>query len=185
MTTLWDTLQTTDAEHTTYVLLDAAAHRYIHSHIHAWQPPATALSPTEYALPEETAPWLVRLEADTHFTDWFLNDGFFQQWGVVLHSTLALLPLAEKLASWLVGQMPTGERRLLRYYDATVIYAFLEQLTPEQRQQGFSWFTAIVRPTGQPGYLERITCDTSQHLIRQAIRMETSSESTENTHAEH
>lgn len=97
---LWHILQPQDSQRL-YALIDAAAHTHIHAHIEAWQPPAIALHPPGFDLPDEAAPWLVHLKPGNTFSDWFLQEGLLTGWGIVLHSEHKLLVLADQLNPWL------------------------------------------------------------------------------------
>ncbi len=170
LTRLWQSVAAPSGEQL-YAIVDTAAHTHIHSHIQAWEPPAVALQPAEYNLPDDACPWLVTLKKGNTFSDWYLQEGFFTGWGVLLHSADPLLALAEELTPWLLAQNTDKQQLLLmRYYDPTLIYAYLSQLTPDERQQWFGNIRQVLRPTGVEYDIEGLSLDDSK-LTRQEITL--------------
>ena len=167
---LWQTLAVKEPDQL-YAVIDAAAHTHIHAHIDAWQPPALALQPEDYPLPEETCPWLVHLQTGNTFSDWYLQEGFFAGWGIVLHSTEKLLALVDQLTPWLLARHTEKQQVLLmRFYDPRVVYGYLSMLKPEDRQQWFTGISALWRPNGDENRLEQLLLNESG-LRRQAFEI--------------
>ncbi len=170
---LWQALMP-DASEQLYAIVDTAAHTHIHSHIVAWQPPAIALQPEGHTLPEEAGPWLVALNKTNNFSDWFFQEGLFDNWGILLHSATPLLALADQLSPWLLAHHIDKQQHLLmRYYDPTRIYAYLSQLSAAEREQWFANISAILRHTNVDQNIERLSFQSGE-LIRKAVAIDLS-----------
>ena len=71
------------------------------------------------------APYLVRLRAQSEFTDWVLELGWGRSWGIFLHSTAELAPLRKHLRRFLRARAPDGRVMQFRYYDPRVLRLYL------------------------------------------------------------
>lgn len=80
---------------------------------------------------EEVAPYLVRLEAEAPFTDWVIERGWGNHWGIFAESGGDLHQLRLHFRRFLTVHDPGGKPLLFRYYDPRVLRNFLPTCTPE------------------------------------------------------
>ncbi len=64
----------------------------------------------------EVAPWLVELARHSDAWDWFVEDGYGHDWGILLHSRLELPRLKTHLKKFLRIEDEDGERYFFKYY---------------------------------------------------------------------
>jgi Domain of unknown function (DUF4123) len=97
------------------------------------------------------AAYIVDLDADAPFTDWLLAEapGVYPDWGLLLISRQALLPMREHGRSLLEVITPEGRRRPWRWYDPQLLAAVLPLLTPSQQDLFFVGVDHIVAPGAQ------------------------------------
>jgi hypothetical protein len=122
---LW-TPSVADAESRIYAILDAARDPAIY--------PAVVQSDLEYcslyrgeAAEElaEVAPYLVSLREETRFTQWLVDEGWGQSWGVFLESKAAINELRRHFRRFLMVYDSTGKPLYFRYYDPRVLRLYL------------------------------------------------------------
>jgi hypothetical protein len=73
----------------------------------------------------ETAPYLVRLEPGTPFTEWVLNEGWGNHWGIFLTASCEMRDLRSHFRKFLIVYDAAGKPLYFRYYDPRVMRAFL------------------------------------------------------------
>lgn len=83
----------------------------------------------------ECAAYVVELRRASPFTDWLLFEATFALpgWGVVAASRRALLDIREHFRSLARVRLPDGSEREWRWFDPTVLDAFLGLATAEQQ----------------------------------------------------
>ncbi|MBK4218240.1 DUF4123 domain-containing protein [Paracoccus caeni] len=64
----------------------------------------------------EVAPWLVELTRYSDAWDWFVEEGYGQNWGILVHSRLELPRLKTHLKKFLKIEDEDGERYFFKYY---------------------------------------------------------------------
>lgn len=75
----------------------------------------------------ETAPYLVRLDAESPFTDWVLDEGWSKHWGIfaAVPEAVSFQDVRNHLRSFLRVRGPDGKPLLFRYYDPRVFRVYL------------------------------------------------------------
>jgi len=71
------------------------------------------------------APYLVRFETESGFTDWVLSQGWGAHWGIFAVSTATLRTLRNHFREFLRVELPDRRTVLFRYYDPRVFRSFL------------------------------------------------------------
>jgi hypothetical protein len=71
------------------------------------------------------APYLVRLETESPFTEWVVRDGWGLNWGVFILSTANLRTLRNHFREFIQVELPDRRTVLFRYYDPRVFRSFL------------------------------------------------------------
>jgi hypothetical protein len=116
-----------------FAVLDGASVRNLRASLHIMQPDYACLYRGELK-PDlaESAPYLVRLQPDTQFTDWVVIDGWGKHWGVFLRSTKELPAIRRHLRGLLQVHDADGRPLLFRFYDPRVLSVFLPTCNAEQ-----------------------------------------------------
>ncbi len=109
-----------------YVILDAARSREIYesvlsSHLE-WVCLYSGNIPRQLAM---VAPYLVKLQRAHFFTDFVIEEGWGQSWGIFLRSTSELGELRKHFHSFLTVETEEGKRMVFRYYDPRVLRVYL------------------------------------------------------------
>lgn len=80
----------------------------------------------------EVAPYLVRLEPGTPFTDWLLMEGWGKNFGVFVRSVAGMDALRRHFRRFLRVQDPEGKTLYFRFYDPRVLKVFLPTCEVEE-----------------------------------------------------
>lgn len=73
----------------------------------------------------EVAPYLVRLEPDSDFTDWLIEKGWGRHWGIFALSGESLSALRRHFRAFLIVYTPETRPVYFRYYDPRVMRIYL------------------------------------------------------------
>lgn len=73
----------------------------------------------------EAAPYVVKLNEKSSFTDWVLDDGWGQHWGIFAVTKMNIREMRHHLRSFLKVQSPEGKSLLFRFYDPRVFRVFM------------------------------------------------------------
>jgi hypothetical protein len=85
----------------------------------------------------EVAPYLVRLSEDDMFTEYFVEEGWGQAWGICVAGRATHYGVRRHLRTLLRVRAAEGRWLLFRYYDPRVLSVFLPTCSPEQLDQMF------------------------------------------------
>jgi len=85
----------------------------------------------------EVAPYLVKLELGSEFTEWVIGSGWGQHWGSFVTSRQGFRRLRNHLRSLTLIYRRDGTPLYFRYYDPRVLRIFLPTCTPAQLRQMF------------------------------------------------
>jgi len=80
----------------------------------------------------EVAPYLVRLDRDMPFTDWVLDRGWGNHWGIFAETAADLNSLRGHLRTLLKVHDSDGKPLLFRYYDPRVLRVYLPTCNGEE-----------------------------------------------------
>jgi len=83
------------------------------------------------------APYLVRLEPDSQFTDLVLKEGWGAHWGIFLVSKSDLRTLRDHLREFHKVELPDQRTVIFRYYDPRVLRIFLPVCNQAELNQFF------------------------------------------------
>jgi hypothetical protein len=121
-----------------YAVLDGASVPDLRMKLHEMRPQYYCLYRGELK-PDiaEVAPYLVRIVAGTDFSNWVLNEGWGNHWGIFAQSRYSLEEMRKHLRSFLTVHDETGKPLLFRFYDPRVLRAFLPTCTPEELKKFF------------------------------------------------
>ena len=85
----------------------------------------------------EVAPYLVKLELESEFTEWVVGTGWGQHWGSFVTSRRGFRALRNHLRSLTLIYRRDGTPLYFRYYDPRVLRIFLPTCAPAQLKQMF------------------------------------------------
>lgn len=116
-----------------WAILDGASVESLLDQLHSMEPEFVCLYRGELE-PDiaEVAPYLVRLDPHSAFTDWVLQKGWGQHWGIFLLARSEMDALRRHLRRFLTVHDPEGAPLLFRYYDPRVLRAYLPTCNAEE-----------------------------------------------------
>ena len=85
----------------------------------------------------EVAPYLVRLEKDSDFTDWLIEKGWGEHWGIFALSRESLSAMRRHFRAILVVYTPENKPVYFRYYDPRVMRVYLPTCNVEDLSKVF------------------------------------------------
>jgi len=118
----------------------------------------------------EVAPYLVRLEPETPFTDWVLEQGWGNHWGIFVVSAAELLELRQHFRRFLIVHDPTGKPLYFRYYDPRVLRSYLPTCNGEELAALFGPVRCYMAEGEKPELLLRFELDAGR-LVSKAVRL--------------
>lgn len=118
----------------TYAVLDGAANPGLLDHLYSKLPEFACLYRGELEPDEaECAPYLVKLEANTPFANWLIDNYWGSNWGIFALSDCEIDILRRHLRQFNLVYDPVSNGPLLfRYYDPRVLRIYLPTCDPEQ-----------------------------------------------------
>ncbi|AUH33090.1 DUF4123 domain-containing protein [Paracoccus tegillarcae] len=100
-----------------FALLDASQSPDIPICLEGFSGPARCLfDGAAYEDMAEVAPWLIELTRHSDAWDWFVEEGYGRNWGILIHSRLELPRLKTHLKKFLKIEDEDGERYFFKYY---------------------------------------------------------------------
>jgi hypothetical protein len=113
-----------------YAILDGASADGLLDRLRQYEPECECLYRGELA-PDlaEVAPYLVRLDRRSAFTDWVVTRGWGKHWGVFGVSRADLPAMRRHFRRFLTVHDSAGKPLLFRYYDPRVLRAYLPTCT--------------------------------------------------------
>jgi hypothetical protein len=85
----------------------------------------------------EVAPYLVKLDKEGQFTNWVLDRGWGNHWGVFAESNSDLNALRNHFRRFLTVHDASGKPLLFRYYDPRVLRTYLPTCNAEELKAMF------------------------------------------------
>jgi hypothetical protein len=133
------------ADRRVYAVLDGASIKDLLEMLAERQPEHVCLYRGELA-PDlaAMAPYLVRLEPDSVFTDWVLGEGWGGHWGIFALTDADLTALRKHFRRFLMVKSPEGRRVYFRYYDPRVLRTFLPTCNAEELAELFGPVEAYI-----------------------------------------
>ncbi len=109
-----------------YAVLDGASIPDLLHHLYEQQPEHVCLYRGEME-PDiaETAPYLVNLERETAFSDWIIEKGWGNHWGIYALSDETMTVLRNHFRRFLIVNDPENKPLYFRYYDPRVLRKYL------------------------------------------------------------
>ncbi len=117
-----------------YAILDTARDEVIYGKILASDIEYVCLYPKDEAKRlEDVAPYLVKLEKDDSFTEWVLNNGWGNSWGIFLESLASMDELRWHFQKFIRVCDEDGNVMLFRFYDPRVLQTYIPTCNESER----------------------------------------------------
>ncbi|MBT0957402.1 DUF4123 domain-containing protein [Alphaproteobacteria bacterium KMM 3653] len=91
----------------------------------------------------DVAPWLVELERYSDTWDWFCQDGWANNWGVLIHSRLTMPKLKVQMKKFIKIEDEDGELYFFKYYRPEHLNTYLPVFEEKQLESFMRGITAI------------------------------------------
>lgn len=128
-----------------YLLIDAAASPEISTYLEGFSEPARCLfDGVIYDDLSEVSPWLAELKRHGDVFDWFVEEGFGQNWGVFIQSELPLARLKIRLKAHLYVHDENDERLFFKFYRPRALHDFVPVMSDAQRKGFFRGIDAYL-----------------------------------------
>ena len=140
-----------------YLMLDASCSADIPVCAEAFAEPARCLFDGQ-AFEElgDVGPWLIELRRYGDAWDWFVEEGYGNNWGIVIHARLSLSRLKTHLKKFLKVENEDGEVYFFKYYRPEHFNAYIPVLEYDQRARFMRGIETVFAEThGDPGTLLR------------------------------
>ncbi|HLG17538.1 MAG TPA: DUF4123 domain-containing protein [Blastocatellia bacterium] len=159
---------------TTYAVLDGASVPDLLDKLYSQLPEFVCLYRGEQE-PDmaEVAPYLVRLDPDSEFSDWLIGRGWGNQWGIFAQSRADIRAMRRHLRGLLVVYDADGRPLRFRYYDPRVLRKYLPTCNAEELGVIFGPVACYTVEDESPNTLLRFSLESGslrQEKIRSADR---------------
>ena len=109
-----------------YTILDSARDDKIYPELSGYNIEGVCLYPGQQAIDmAEVAPYLIKIQYETPFTEWILSEAFGKSWGIFIESESDLETLKKHFRQFLKVYNEEGKSVLFRYYDPRVLRVYL------------------------------------------------------------
>ena len=121
-----------------YAILDGASVEELLDRLHRYEPEFICLYRGELE-PDlvHVAPYLVRLKRQSAFTDWILETGWGNHWGIFAVAPSGLTVMRQHFRRFLTVHDSQGSPMLFRYYDPRVLRSYLPTCNPQELGEMF------------------------------------------------
>lgn len=154
-----------------YAVLDGASVEGLLPRLYELQPEFECLYRGELE-PDmaEVAPYLVRLEPETEFADWVLEEGWGRHWGVFAVTDAGLRDAHKHFRGFLTVYDPGGKPLLFRYYDPRVLRVYLPTCNADELRTLFGPVSCYLLEGEDPNTLLRFQLS-GDALRREAVTL--------------
>ncbi len=160
-----------DSSRQIYGLLDAARNEGIYPQLREHAPAALSLfqgsRARELAL---VAPYLVHLTPNELFTDWLLQNGWGDKWGILCETAEETTLLRRHFQKVLTVYNDEGKALYFRFYDPRVLGVYLQSATTEDLEKIFGPVQSFYVEGDTPDSLTQYLFSTGQ-LIKRNIEL--------------
>ena len=145
--------------HNLFTILDGAAVPGLLVKLHRDEPEHVPLYLGEL-LPDraETAPYLVRLERDSRFTQWLFDQGWGKNWGIFVSVSdkVDMQQMRKHFRTFLIVELD-GQPDYFRYYDPRVLRNYLPMCNESETQTVFGPVIAYIVESREANTAYRFT----------------------------
>lgn len=159
------------AARTTYVILDAARDEMVYKKIQeAGHKDGCLYYGTKAEELAEVAPYLVSLKAEDTFTEWIINTGWGNSWGIFLESLADPDQLKRHFRRFLMVYDEESEPLYFRFYDPRVFRVYLPTCNAKELETIFGPVKGYSLES-KDGCLIEFSCTNEFHLIQNAVNL--------------
>jgi hypothetical protein len=115
----------------------------------------------------EVAPYLVKLEDKAPFTEWVLEKGWGEHWGVFAETGGDLIAMRKHFRSFLTVYDQSGKGMLFRYYDPRVLRVYLPTCNDDELKKMFGPVQSYMMEDEKPAAMLRFRLKNGA-LVKQA-----------------
>lgn len=134
-----------NTQHYVYAVIDGAQSPQLRFKLYELNPESCCLWSGKLAPDlEEVAPYLVKLQQDSIFTDWLIKEGWGNSWNIFVESQLGFKAFRKQIRKLLLVKSPEGENLIFRFYDPRVIDIFLPTCDANQSAELFENLISII-----------------------------------------
>jgi len=140
-----------------FLLLDASVSPDIPICVEAFSEPARCLfDGAAFEDLSEVGPWLIELRRYGDAWDWYVEDGYGQNWGIVLHTRLPMMKLKTHLKKFTKVEDDQHNTYFFKYYRPQHLNTYLPQFDATQVARFMKGVEAVHAETqGTPHVLQR------------------------------
>jgi hypothetical protein len=134
-----------------YAVLDGASIKNLLLHLDEHEPDYFCLYQGD--LPhdvEEAAPYLVQLEKDSPFTQWVIEKGWGNHWGIFAVARENIKTMRKHFRTLVMIKDPDGKRVFFRFYDPRVFNIFLPTCTEDELTEIFGPVLCYIQEGDEP-----------------------------------
>jgi hypothetical protein len=142
-----------DAEAYVYAVLDGASVPDLLAHLDRYEPEYVCLYRGELEPDmEEVAPYLIRVEPDSEFAEWLIEQGWGRHWGIYARSPEDLAAVRRHFRTFLIVHDSNGKPLYFRYYDPRVLRVYLPTCNAAELATIFGPIQSYVLEGERPGH---------------------------------
>jgi hypothetical protein len=108
------------------------------------------------------APYLVHLEPEDRFTNYLIDNGWGNSWGVFLRTETSLKNLRNHLRGFLRVRDEAGRRLIFRYYDPRVLRVYLPTCVRSELHTVFGPILQFLTEARDPAWITEFSFDGSK-----------------------
>jgi hypothetical protein len=101
------------------------------------------------------APYIFQFSSPTPFSDWFVEKGWGDSWGVLIKSPWPLAEMHKHFRRFLMVNTEDSQQLYFRYYDPRVLRTFLPTCDPQQLRDFFGPIDYFILEDENPEYALR------------------------------
>jgi len=155
-----------------YAILDAARDNAIYPKLAESDNKKVCLLMGEQARELATvAPYLIELDEDDPFTQWFLDQGWGKSWGIFAESEATFVGLRSHFRKFLRVTDEDAKTLFFRYYDPRVLRVFLPTCDQEQLETMFGTVSRYYAEGKNEKQLIEYFCTEQSKLIENAVNL--------------
>ncbi len=154
-----------------FLLLDASINPDIAICAEAFNDPARCLfDGAAFEELSDVGPWLIEPRRYGDAWDWYVEDGYGNNWGIMLHSRLPMMRLKTQLKKFIKIEDEDGESYFFKYYRPQHLNTYLPAFDAQQTNSFMRGIEAVFAETYQnAGTLLRHTCTSDGVLSQEMI----------------
>lgn len=119
---------------------------------------------------QEAAPYLVRLEPASEFTEWVIGQGWGNHWGIFALAAAGLREMRRHFRTLLMVYDNAGKPLYFRYYDPRVLRVYLPTCNAQELATVFGPISSYLLEGEQPNTMLRFR-SVSGSLVQQKIEL--------------